>query len=92
MHIYPDNKKILNNTDEDFSLNDASDNIEQTCSAKYNIADSFRYVRQINQIRKMSSEIVSTESLNYHTYEEINEEVHAVDDGLDDGDWLELQK
>ena len=64
-------KKILNITAEDFSINDASDDIEQTCSAIYNIADSFRYGRQINQIRKMSSENVSTESLNDHTYEEI---------------------
>ena len=40
----------------------------------------------------MSSENVSTESLSDHTYEEIPEEVHAVDDGLDGEDWLELQK
>ena len=40
----------------------------------------------------MSSENVSTESLSGHTYEEIPEEVHAVDNGLDDEDWLELQK
>ena len=40
----------------------------------------------------MSSENVSTESLNDHTYEEIPEEVYAVDDGLEDEDWLELQK
>ena len=91
-HIPGQKKKILNITDEDFSINDASDDIEQTCSATYNIADSFRYGRQINQFRKMSSENVSTESLSDHTYEEIPEEVHAVDDGLDDKDWLELQK
>ena len=40
----------------------------------------------------MSSENVSTESLNDHICEEIPEEVHAVDDGLDDEDRLELQK
>ena len=39
----------------------------------------------------MSSENVSAESLHDHTYEDIPEEVHAVDDGLDDEDWLELQ-
>ena len=84
-------KKILSITDEDFGINDASDDIEQACSAIYNIADSFRYGQQLNQIRKMSSENVSTESLNDHAYEEIPEEVHAVDDSLDDEDWLELQ-
>ena len=91
-HIPGQKKKILNITDEDFSINDASDDIEQTCSAIYNIADSFRYGRQINQIRKMSSEYLSTESLNDHTYEEIPEEVQAVDECLNDEDWLELQK
>ena len=49
-HMPGQKKKILN-----ISFNDASDDIEQTCSAIYNIADSFRYGRQINQIRKMSS-------------------------------------
>ena len=91
-HITGQKKKILNKTDEDFSINDASDDIEQTCSVIYNIADSFRYGRQINQIREMSSENVSTESLNGHSYEELPEEVGAVDAGLDDEDWLELQK
>ena len=91
-HTPGEKKKILNITDEDFSINDANDDIEQTCSAIYNIADSLRYGRQLNQIRKMSSENVSTENLNGNTYEEIPEEVHAVDDGLDDEDWLELQK
>ena len=40
----------------------------------------------------MSSENLSTESLNDHTYKEIPEEVQAVDECLDDEDWLELQK
>ena len=40
----------------------------------------------------MSSENVSTKNLSDHTYEEIPKEIHAVDDGLDDKDWLELQK
>ena len=48
-HITGQKKKILKITDEDFSINDASDDIEQTCSAIYNIADSFRYGRQTNQ-------------------------------------------
>ena len=83
-HLPGQKKKILNITDENLSFNDASDAIEQTCSEIYNTADSFRYGRQINQIRKMSSERVSTQNLNDHTYEEKPEEVHAVDDGLDD--------
>ena len=91
-HIPGQEKKILNITDEDFSINDASEDIEQTCSAIYNIADSFRYGRQMNQIQKMSLENVSTESLNDHTYEEVPEEVHAIDDGLDDEHWLDIQK
>ena len=91
-HLTGQKMKIINIIDEDFSINDASDDIEQTCSAIYNIANSFRYGREINQIRKMSSESVSTENLSDHTYEKKPEEVHAVDDGLDDKDWLELQK
>ena len=83
---------MLNKTAEDFSINDAIDDIEQTCSAIYNIAESIRYGRQINQTHKMSLENVSTENLDNHTYEKIAEEVHAIDDGLDDEDWLDLQK
>ena len=89
-HIPGEKRKILNITDEVFSFNDASEDIEQTFSAIYNIADSFRYGRKINQIRKMSLENVSTESVNDNTYKEIPEEVHAIDDGLDDKDWLDL--
>ena len=40
----------------------------------------------------MSLKNVSTESFNDHTYEEIPKEVHAIDDGLYDEDWLDLQK
>ena len=40
----------------------------------------------------MSLENVSTESLDYHPCEKTPEEVHAIDDGLDDEDWLDLQK
>ena len=40
----------------------------------------------------MSLANVSTQSLNDHTYEEIPEEVHAIADGLDDENWLDLQK
>ena len=91
-HIPGQKMKILNINDENFSINDASEDIEQTCSAIYNIAESFGFGRQINQIRRMSLKNVSTESFNDHTYEEIPEEVHEKDDGLYDEDWLDLQK
>ena len=41
---------------------------------------------------KTSLENVFTEDLNDDTYEEIPEEVYAIDDNLDDEDWLDLQK
>ena len=40
----------------------------------------------------MSLENVSTESLDDHPFEKIPEEIHSIDDGLDDEDWLDLQK
>ena len=40
----------------------------------------------------MSLENVSTENLNDHTYQEKSEEIHAIDDGQDDKDWVDLLK
>ena len=75
---------ILNMIRNDLSLTDAIDYIEQTCSAVYKLADSFRYGRRISQIRKISSKNISTGCFHTHSYEEKPEVVHAVDDELTD--------
>ena len=81
--------KIRNLFDEDFRIKVASDDTELTL---YTVADSFRYGQLLNQIQKMSSKNISKESINDHIHEEIAEEEHAIDNGLDDNDCLELQK
>ena len=47
-------KKTPNITEENLSINNASDDMEETCIAIHNIADLFRYGRQIKQIQKLS--------------------------------------
>ena len=72
-------KKLINISDRgDFSIEDAKEYFEESCSAIQNIADFFRFDKQINQIKRLS------------IYEEIPDEISALDDPLENSEWLDL--
>ena len=65
----------------DFSIEEAPDYYEESCNAIQNITDFFKFGKQINQIKKLSTQNI---------YEEIPEELFALDDDLDNQEWIEL--
>ena len=65
----------------DFSIEEAPDYYEESCNAIQNITDFFNFGKQINQIKKLSTQ---------NMYEEIPEELFALDDDLDNQEWIEL--
>ena len=81
-------KKKLNNISDrgDFSIEDALEFIEESCSAIQNITDFFRFGNQINQIKRLSLPDINDENI----YEEIPDEVSALDDPLENSECLEL--
>ena len=84
-------KKLININDEgDFSLDDAPDYITEHCSDIHSFSDCFRYGTQINQIKKLTSEL--TIDYDNHYYSEIEErgEISNDREGYDDQDWLDL--
>ena len=84
-------RKLININDEgDFSVDDAPDYINEHCNAIHSFSDCFRYGTQINQIKKLTSEL--TGEYDNHYYSEIEEIAEISDDreGYDDQDWLDL--
>ena len=80
-------KKLINIKDkEDFSIKDAPEYFEEYCSAIQNITDFFRLGKQINQIKRLSIPDIIDENI----YEEIPDEVSALDDPLENSEWLDL--
>ena len=84
-------KKLININDEGhFSVDDAPDYINEHCNAIHSFSDCFRYGKQINQIKKLTSELTS--EYDNHYYSEIEEiaEISDEREGYDDQDWLDL--
>ena len=84
-------KKLININDEgDFRVDDAPDHIDEHCNAIHSFSDCFRYGTQINQIKKLTSEL--TCEYENHNYSEIEEIAEKSDDreGSDDQDWFDL--
>ena len=84
-------KKLININDEgDFSVDDAPDYINEHRNAIHSFSDCFRYGTQINQIKKLTSELTS--EYDNHYYSEIEEIAEISDDreGYDDQEWLDL--
>ena len=80
-------KKLINITDrEDFIIEEAPDYFEESCSAIQNITEFFRFGKQINQIKRLSFADINDESI----YEEIPDEISALDDPLESSEWLDL--
>ena len=80
-------KKLINISDRgDFSIEDAPEYFEESCSAIQNITDFFRFGKQINQIKRLSIPDINDENI----YEEIPDEVSALDDPLENSEWLDL--
>ena len=80
-------KKLINISDRgDFSFEDAPKYFEESCSAIQNITDFFRFGKQINQIKRLSIPDINNENI----YEEIPDEVSALDDPLESSEWLDL--
>ena len=81
-------KKLININDEgDFSVDDAPDYIDENCNTIHSFSDCFRYGTQINQIKKLTSELNS--EYDNHFYSEIEEIAEISDDreGYDDEHW-----
>ena len=56
-------KKLINISDRrDFSLEDALEHFEESCSAIQNITDFFRFGKQINQIKRLSIPDINNET------------------------------
>ena len=73
-------KKLINISDRgDFSIEDAPEYFEESCSAIQNITDFFRFGKQINQIKRLSIPDINDQNI----YEEIPDEVSALDDPLE---------
>ena len=86
-------KKLININDEgDFSVDDAPDYINEHCNAIHSFSDCFRFGTQINQIKKLTSELTS--EYDNHYYSKIEEIAEISDDreGYDDQDWLDLEE
>ena len=80
-------KKLINISDRrDFSIEDAPEYFEDSCSAIQNITDFFRLGKQINQIKRSSLPDINDENI----YEEIPDEVSALDDPLENSEWPDL--
>ena len=80
-------KKLINISDRgDFSIEDAPEYFEESCSAIQNITDFFRFGKQINQIKRLSIPDINDENI----YEEIPDEVSALDVPLENSEWLDL--
>ena len=80
-------KEIINISDRgDFSIEDVPEYFEEFCSAIQNITDFFRFGKQINQIKRLSIPNINNENI----YEEIPDEVSALDDPLENSEWLDL--
>ena len=80
-------KKLINISDRgDFSIEDAPEYFEESCSAIQNITDFFRFGKQVNQIKRLSIPDMNDQNI----YEEIQDEVSALDDPLENSEWLDL--
>ena len=56
-------KKLINILDRgDFSIEDAPEHFEESCSAIQNITDFFRFGKQINQIKRLSIPDINNEN------------------------------
>ena len=69
---------VMKISDNDFSISDAPEGLTDSCNAIHNVADYFKFVKNINQIVKLTD---SKQSDNI--YSEIQEEVNYVE--LDSG-------
>ena len=80
-------KKIINISDRgDFSIEDAPEYFEESCSAIQNITDVFRFGKQINQIKRLSISDINNENI----YEEIPDEISALEYPLENSELLDL--
>ena len=80
-------KKLINISDRrDFSIEDAPEYFEEYCSAIQNITDFFQFGKQINQIKRLSIPDMNDQNI----YEEIPDEVSALDDPLENSEWLDF--
>ena len=82
-------KKLINISDRgDFSIEDAPEYFAESCSAIQNITDFFRFGKQINQIKQLSIPDINNENI----YEEIPVEISALDDPLENSEWIDLDE
>ena len=80
-------KKLININDRgDFSIKDAPDCFEKSFSVIQNITDLFRFGKQINQIKQLFIPDINDGNI----YEEIPDEVSALNDPLETSKWLDL--
>ena len=81
-------RKVMNISDNDFSISDAPEGFTDSCNAIHNVADYFKFGKYINQIVKLTD---SKQSDN--TYSEIQEEVNYVeldDSGYNDDEFSDV--
>ena len=82
-------KKLINISDiGDFSIEDAPEYFEESCSAIQNLTNFFQFGKQINQIKRLSIPDINDKNID----EEIPDEVSALNDPLENSKWLELYK
>ena len=70
----------------DFSIKDAPDYFEKSFSVIQNITDLFQFGKQINQIKRLFIPDINDGNI----YEEIPDEVSALNDPLETSKWLDL--
>ena len=76
-------KKLINISDRgDFRIEDAPEYFEESCSAIQNITDFFQFGKQIDQIKRLSIPDINDQNV----YEEIPDEVSALDDPLENSE------
>ena len=77
--VKAERKKLININDEvDFTVDDAPDYIDEHCKFIHTFSDCFRNRTQINQIKKITSELSS--QYDNHYYSEIEEIAEISDD------------
>ena len=82
-------KKLINISDRgDFSIEDAPEYFAESCSGIQIITVFFQFGKQINQIKRLSIPDINNENI----YEEIPVEISALDDPLENSEWIDLDE